>query len=189
MACTIATGKERYCKVQPGGLETAYIINRFDDNHATGLATTDGVLDATSGVSAAAAGTYFQFDLDPYLSNLNQTIVVNNGGGVGFQQDLELVFRGVYGKADVTMANLTNGTWQIVVADNSGTLYFLGLENGLICTGGSFGHGGDVALSDNQEYRLQFQSIETSAAVNCGALANFSGQTNVTISASQLDGS
>ncbi len=140
MACTISTGKARYCKVQPGGIDKVYVIARFDDASAKTLALTDGVLTATSGLTSqdGAAGTYFQFDTDPYLSSLNQTIVVNEGGGVGFQQDLELVFKGVYGKADVTMQNLSNGSWQIVVEDNTGTLYFCGLGKGMIATGGSF---------------------------------------------------
>ena len=190
MACTISTGKARYCKVQPGGIDKVYVIARFDDSSAKTLALTDGVLTATSGLTSydGSAGTYFQFDTDPYLSSLNQTIVVNEGGGVGFQQDLELVFKGVYGKADVTMQNLSNGSWQIVVEDNTGTLYFCGLKKGMIATGGSFGHNGDKALSDNIAYTLQFQSIELEPASNCGALANFSGQDDVTISAAQLDG-
>ena len=190
MACTISTGKARYCKVQPGGIDKVYVIARFDDSSAKTLALTDGVLTATSGLTSydGSAGTYFQFDTDPYLSSLNQTIVVNEGGGVGFQQDLELVFKGVYGKADVTMQNLSNGSWQIVVEDNTGTLYFCGLKKGMIATGGSFGHNGDKALSDNIAYTLQFQSIELEPASNCGNLANFSGQDDVTISAAQLDG-
>jgi len=190
MACTISTGKARYCKVQPGGIDKVYVIARFDDASAKTLALTDGVLTATSGLTSqdGAAGTYFQFDTDPYLSSLNQTIVVNEGGGVGFQQDLELVFKGVYGKADVTMQNLSSGSWQIVVEDNTGTLYFCGLGKGMIATGGSFGHNGDKALSDNMAYTLQFQAIELEPASNCGALANFSGQDDVTISAAQLNG-
>ena len=190
MACTISTGKARYCKVQPGGIDKVYVIARFDDSSAKTLALTDGVLTATSGLVSydGSAGTYFQFDTDPYLSSLNQTIVVNEGGGVGFQQDLELVFKGVYGKADVTMQNLSNGSWQIVVEDNTGTLYFCGLKKGMIATGGSFGHNGDKALSDNMAYTLQFQSIELEPASNCGNLANFSDQADVTISAAQIDG-
>jgi len=191
MACTIATGKARYCKVQPGGIDKIYAISRFDDNHATALALdgTTNVLTASSGLSAASAGTWYQFDTDPYLSSLNQTIVVNEGGGVGFQQDLELVFKGVYGKADAVMQSLSNGAWQIAVLDNTGTVYFCGLDKGMIATGGTFGHNGDKALADNQSYTLQFQAIELEPAANCGALTNFSGQTKVTISATQLDGS
>ncbi len=192
MACTISTGKARYCKVQPGGIDKVYVIARFDAAAAKTLALdgTTNVLTATSGLTSydGNPGTYFQFDTDPYLSSLNQTIVVNEGGGVGYQQDLELVFKGVYGKADKTFNNLANGSWQIVVEDNTGTLYFCGLKKGMIATGGSFGHNGDKAISDNMAYTLQFQAIELEPAQNCGNLANFSDQGDVTISAAQLDG-
>jgi len=192
MACTISTGKARYCKVQPGGIDKVYVIARFDDSSAKTLEldTTTNVLKPTSGLTSydGDPGTYFQFDTDPYLSSLNQTIVVNEGGGVGYQQDLELVFKGVYAKADKTFNNLANGSWQIVVEDNTGTLYFCGLKKGMIATGGSFGHNGDKAISDNMAYTLQFQAIELEPAQNCGTLTNFSGQGDVTISAAQLDG-
>jgi len=178
--------------VQPGGIDKVYVIARFDAASAKTLALdgTTNVLTATSGLTSydGNPGTYFQFDTDPYLSSLNQTIVVNEGGGVGYQQDLELVFKGVYGKADKTFNNLANGSWQIVVEDNTGTLYFCGLKKGMIATGGSFGHNGDKAISDNMAYTLQFQAIELEPAQNCGNLANFSDQADVTISAAQLDG-
>jgi len=188
MACTIATGKARYCKVQPGGIDKVYVINRFDDNHVTGVAFTSGVATAESGISATSAGTWYQFDCDPYLSALTQTVVVNEGGGVGYQQDLELVFKGAYGGADVTMQNLANGTWQIAILDNAGSVYLCGLDKGMVATGGSFIHNGDKALSDNLAYTLTFSSIELLPASNCGALTNFTGQTKVTVSGAQLEG-
>lgn len=193
MACTIATGKARYCKVQAGGLDKVYIIDRYNAAAAKTLALdgTTNVLTATSGLTSqdGNAGTYYQFDLDPFLSSLNQTIIVNEGGGVGYQQELNLVFKGVYGKADKTMNNLANGTWQMAVLDNSGTVYFCGLERGLVATAGSFGHNGDVALSDNMSYNLTFSVIEDVPAQDCGDLSNFSGQDDVTIDITQLDGS
>jgi len=189
MACTISTGKARYCKVQPGGIDKVYIISRFDANHATLLGQTAGVLTASSGLAAASAGTYYEFDCDPYLSSLNQTIVVNDGGGVGFQQDLELVFKGVYGAADVVMQSLTTGAWQMAVLDNTGTVYFCGLKKGLVSTGGNFGHNGDKAIADSFNYTLQFQAIEVDPATNCGTETNFTGQTKVTIDGTQLSGS
>lgn len=190
MACTISNGKARYCKVQPGGIDKVYVINRFDANHITAVAFTDGEASANSGLSSASAGTWYPFDCDPYLSGLTQTIVVNEGGGVGFQQDLELVFKGAYGKADVIMESLSNGTWQIAVLDNSGKVYLCGLDKGMICTGGSFIHNGDKALSDNLAYTLTFSAIETAPASNCGSDSNFLGQTAVSNTlGTQIDGS
>lgn len=188
MACTIATGKARYCKVQPGGIDRVYVINRFDTNHVTGVAFTAGVATASSGVSAAGAGTWFEFNCDPYLSGLTQTVVVNEGGGVGYQQDLELVFKGAFGETDVTMQNLANGTWQIAVLDNAGSVYLCGLDKGMIATGGSFIHNGDKALSDNLAYTLTFSATELLPAANCGTDATFIAQTKVTISAAQITG-
>ena len=183
MACTISNGKARYCKVQPGGIDHVYIINRFNVAAAKTLtpAGTTGVLTATTGLTSYSgdAGVYNKFDCDPYLSSFNQTIIVNEGGGVGYQQDLELVFKGVYGEADVLFESLSKGIWQIVVEGNDGILYFCGLDKGLICTGGSFGHNGDKALSDNQSYTLTFSCIESKPAMNCGTITNFLSQEDV----------
>lgn len=194
MACTINKGKARYCKVQPGGIDKVYVINRFDANAVKSLAATDGVLTATSGLTSFSGTTdatiFYQFDCDPYMSALTQTIVVNEGGATGYQQDLELVFKGAYGKADVLFEDLASGTWQMVIEDNTGTLYFCGLDKGLISTGGSFIHNGDKALTDNLAYTLTFSCIELKPAMNCGAITNLTGQDDVgTISTDQVDGS
>ena len=190
MACTIAIGKARYCKVQPGGIDKVYVIDRFDADAVKTLASAAGVLTASTGVVtfSGTAGEFFQFDTDPYLSSLNQSVVVNEGGGVGFQQDIELTFKGVVGATDVLMQNLTNGTWQMVVVDNTGTPYFCGLDKGMVCTGGTFGHNGDKALSDNFGYTLTFTAIELEPALNCGTVTTFIAQTYVTISALQEKG-
>jgi len=186
MACTIATGKARYCKVQPGGIDKVYVISRFDTNRVTALTLTDGVLTSTGLAPALDAADFFQFDCDPYLSALTQTIVVNEGGGVGYQQDLELVFKGAFGEADVVFQNLINGTWQMAVLDNTGTVYFVGFDKGAICTGGSFIHNGDKALSDNLAYTMTFAATELLPATNCGTEANFTDQ--VTVSSAQVTG-
>ena len=192
MACTISTGKKRYCKVQPGGIDKVYIINRFDAQHITALDSTDGVLDTPLGMRAngdtADGSIFFQFDTDPYLSALTQTILVNEGGGVAYQQDLELVLKGVYGAMDVVAESLSNGTWQILVQDNTGTLCFCGLDKGMIATGGTFGHNGDKAVTDNISYTITFSATELKPALNCGALSNVTSQTVVTISTAQLAG-
>jgi len=190
MACSVTKGKARYCKIQPGGIEKVYVIDFFDANAADTLTATAGVLTASSGLTSksSSAGTYFPFTCDPYLSSMNQTIVVNESGGVGFQQDLELVFKGISGAADLEMLNLANGTYQIAILGNDGIVYFCGLKKGLICTGGSFGHNGDKALSDNQAYTLTFSCIEQSPAQNCGTDTNFTGQGDVSISTSLVTG-
>ena len=192
MAFTIFKGKARYCKVQPGGIDKVYVLNRFDANRVIRLDATNGVLDSTDGMISLSgtddATTFYQFDCDPYLSALTQTIIVNEGGGVAYQQDLELVLKGVIGEADVTIENLSNGTWQMMVLDNTGTIYFCGLDKGMICTGGTFGHGGDKVATDNLSYTLTFSATELAPALNCGALSNVVGQDVITISGTQITG-
>lgn len=191
MACTITTGKKRYCKVQPGGLDKVYILDRFNANHITVLGKTNGALTATNGAETASGTAWggFQFDLDPYASSLTQTIVVNDGGGVGYQQDLSLVFKGCYGKADELMQDLVAGIWQMAVVDNTGHVYFCGLKKGVVATGGSFIHNGDVAVTDNLNYTITFSGTELEPADNCNTEAIFLAQTKVSVSASQtVDG-
>jgi len=194
MACTISKGKKRYCKVQPGGLQNLYVSSMYTANVITKVVpdATTGIVPHT-GITNAGDLDMYGFELDPYLSALTQTIIVDAGGGIGYQQDLEVVLKGVYGKADLLVDALTRGAWQMLVEDNSGSFYFCGLKAGMICTGGSFIHNGDKALADGIAYTLTFSAQEKDYASNFGDETNIALlETNTKISrtfAGALDGS
>ena len=92
MACSITSGRARFCCSQVGGIKKVFLASFGDAGNdkivsVTASPTTGIVsdIDADSGQVE-----FFEFDLDRQLSSFNQTIVTGAGGSVAYQQDFEL---------------------------------------------------------------------------------------------------
>ena len=162
MSCSIATGKGILCQNDVGGIDRIALISGIDANIITDVALTSGV---ASTITATAKGTWFVIDLDKYQSNFNQTIVTSDSG-VAYQQDLEIVCRGVQGTTLALFEDIVAGIWQIMVRDNNGIYYLLDFKKMVRCSGGSFIHNGDTALADPIGFTLQFSAMSTQPAIN-----------------------
>ena len=165
MSCSIATGKGILCQNDVGGIDRICLISGIDANIITNVALTSGV---ASTISASAKGTWFVIDLDKYQSNFNQTIVTSDSG-VAYQQDLEIVCRGVQGTTIDLFEDIVAGIWQIMVRDNNGIYYLMDYKKMVRCSGGCFIHNGDTALGDPIGFTLQFSAMGTEPAINMTA--------------------
>lgn len=165
MSCTIATGKGILCQNDVGGIDRIALISGIDANIITNVALTSGV---ASTITTAGDGTWYVIDLDKYQSNFNQTIVTSDSG-VAYQQDLEIVCRGVQGTTIDLFEDIVAGIWQIMVRDNNGIYYLLDYKKMVRCSGGSFIHNGDTALADPIGFTLQFSAMSTQPAINMTA--------------------
>jgi len=185
MGCVITKGRGYFCGGQVGGIKKAYLLSFYDDDVITAV-TTDGD-GAVTGVTTASGtpATFFEFDLDRQASSFNQTIVTGNGGAVAYQSDLDLKMSHDSEESWLRMQNVVEGLWQILIEDNNGVFYLLGVKNGVQVVGGTYAHGGDVAYGDYVGYEIQMQGAEPVPAYNMGT--NPSGLTNITFSATQYD--
>ena len=167
MSCGITTGKAVLCQNDVGGIDQILLISGIDEHRIIAVTVASGVAtNVTTG--SGDVGTWYQIDLDKYQSNFNQTIVTSDSG-VAYQQDLEIVCRGVQGTTIDLFEDIVAGIWQIMVRDNNGVYYLLDHKRNVRCTGGSFIHNGDTALSDPIGFTLQFSGMGLVPAINMTA--------------------
>lgn len=164
MSCAITTGKSILCQNDVGGIDQICLISGVDDQKLKSVTVTSGVASAVD-TGDGDVGTWYVIDLDKYQSNFNQTIVTSDSG-VAYQQDLEIVCRGVQGTTIDLFEDIVAGIWQIMVRDNNGIYYLLDHKRNVRCTGGSFIHNGDTALSDPIGFTLQFSAMGVQPAIN-----------------------
>lgn len=164
MSCAITTGKSILCQNDVGGIDQILLISGIDANKLLSVTVTGGEATAVE-TDSGTEGTWFQIDLDKYQSNFNQTIVTSDSG-VAYQQDLEIVCRGVQKETIDLFEDIVAGIWQIMIRDNNGIYYLMDFKRMVRCTGGSFIHSGDVALSDPIGFTLQFQGMGLQPAIN-----------------------
>jgi len=171
MGCTIATGKAILCQNDVGGIDQIALISGIDAKRIKSVVVTSGIAascNTFTDSSASSAGTWFKIDLDKYQSNFNQTIVTSDSG-VAYQQDLEIVCRGVQGSTIELFEEIVSGIWQIMVRDNNGIYYLMDFQKMARCTGGTFIHNGDAALSDPIGFTLTFSAMGLQPAINMTA--------------------
>ena len=86
------------------------------------------------------------------------------------------------------MQNIVEGLWQVIVLDNNGVYYLVGVENGVEITGGTYAHGGDVAYGDYVGYVINMTGAEPLPAYNMSATSPFTTfSSDLTLSATQYD--
>lgn len=182
MSCSIATGKGILCQNDVGGIDRICLISGIDANILTSVTVTNGV---ASAVSSAGDGDWYVIDLDKYQSNFNQTIVTSDSG-VAYQQDLEIVCRGVQGTTIDLFEDIVAGIWQIMIRDNNGIYYLMDFKKMVRCSGGSFIHNGDTALADPIGFTLQFSAMGTEPAINMTSAPASVTSSKITLSGTQI---
>jgi hypothetical protein len=184
MSCSIATGKGILCQNDVGGIDQICLISGIDANRLSTVTVTNGVASAVD-TDSASAGTWYVIDLDKYQSNFNQTIVTSDSG-VAYQQDLEIVCRGVQGTTIDLFEDIVAGIWQIMVRDNNGIYYLMDYKKMVRCSGGSFIHNGDTALADPIGFTLQFSAMGTEPAINMTSAPESVTSSKISFSGTQI---
>lgn len=184
MSCSIATGKGILCQNDVGGIDQIALISGIDANRLSTVTVTSGVASAVD-TASTSEGTWYVIDLDKYQSNFNQTIVTSDSG-VAYQQDLEIVCRGVQGTTIDLFEDIVAGIWQIMIRDNNGIYYLMDFKKMVRCSGGSFIHNGDTALADPIGFTLQFSAMGTEPAINMTSAPASVTSDKITLSGTQI---
>ena len=190
--CTITSGRGYFCGDQVGGIKKIYLANYYDAARLTGVTTsTNGVnIGAVTALTTADTNalTMFEFDLDRQSSSFNQTILTGKGGAVAYQSEFEFQLSHESEESWARMQNIVEGLWQMIVLDNNGVYYLVGLENGVEVTGGTYAHGGDVAFGDYVGYVVNMTGAEPVPAFNLSTASPFTSfSSQLTLSAVQYD--
>ena len=160
MACTLTLGRIEPCKDQVGGLNYVYFINSIDIAAvAYDTANTDVISQLATAVTAISA---FAYELKG-TSNFEQAINSSRDNGTTFfEQVLNIVLK----KQDAdTTKQIKLLSWAkpiVVVEDNNGNSWVMGLEHGSEVTAGSIVTG--AAMGDLTGYNVTLTGQERTPA-------------------------
>jgi len=172
MACTLTKGRNEPCKDVVGGITAVYFAD-FDTLGAITYDATDtDVIDSFGGTP-----TWFKFDVKG-TSSFEQTITSSRDNGTTFyEQTLTLNFKKLSKQTHNEVKLLAYARPHVIVEDNNGNQFMMGLEYGAEVTGGSIATG--AAMGDMSGYSLTFGAQEKIPA-------NFVDAT-ITADASEID--
>jgi len=172
MACTLTKGRNEPCKDVVGGITAVYFAD-FDTLGAITYDATDtDVIDSFGGTP-----TWFKFDVKG-TSSFEQTITSSRDNGTTFyEQTLTLNFKKLSKQTHNEVKLLAYARPHVIVEDNNGNKFMMGLEYGAEVTGGSIATG--AAMGDMSGYSLTFGAQEKIPA-------NFVDAT-ITADASEID--
>lgn len=167
MACSLTLGRIEPCKDQVGGLNAVYFINSIDLAQISYDTADTDVIDqlATTAVSA------YKYDLKG-TSNFEQAITSSRDNGTTFfEQVLNIVLKKQDADTHKEVKLLAWAKPVVIVEDNNGNAWVMGLEHGSEVTGGSIVTGS--AMGDLTGYNLTLTGQErVPANFLYGAVAN-----------------
>jgi hypothetical protein len=172
MACTLTKGRNEPCKDVVGGITAVYFAD-FDTLGAITYDATDtDVIDSFGGTP-----TWFKFDVRG-TSSFEQAVTSSRDNGTTFyEQTLTLNFKKLSKQTHNEVKLLAYARPHVIVEDNNGNKFMMGLEYGAEVTGGSIATG--AAMGDMSGYSLTFGAQEKIPA-------NFVDAT-ITADASEID--
>jgi hypothetical protein len=167
MSCTFTLGRIEPCKDQVGGLNKVYFINAIS---AAAIAYDTANTDVISQLATAVTSAYV-YDLKG-TSNFEQAITSSRDNGTTFfEQVLNIVLKKQTIDTHKQIKLLAWAKPIIVVEDNNGNSFLMGLEHGAEVTGGSIVTGSTYA--DLTGYNVTFTGQErVPANFLKGAVAN-----------------
>ena len=147
MACTLTKGRNEPCKDVVGGITAVYLADFGTLGDPTYDAIDTDVIDSFGG-----SPTWFQFDVKG-ASSFEQTITSSRDAGTSFyEQVLNLTLKKMSKETHNELKLIVRSRPHVVVEDNNGNKFLMGLEYGAEVTGGTIATG--TAMGDLSGYTL-----------------------------------
>ena len=141
--------------------------------------TTNGVTITDSGVTEVV---FYTYDMTRGSGSLTQTITSDLvAGTVFFDQVCSVTFNKAAAADIVEISNLVKGRVAVMVEDNNGNWFVMGLKNGVEVSGGTAQTG--QAAGDQNGFTLEFSAQEVSAAPFLALTSGAPTDTDITITA------
>lgn len=177
MGCTLNTGRIEPCKDSVGGLKNVYFIDYGDLGEVTYDTTNTDTIDSFGGTPTA-----YKYELKG-TSSFEQTITASRENGTTFyEQALNLTFKKLDKATHNEIALLAVARPHVIVEDNNGNLFVMGLEHGADVNGGTIVTG--AAMGDLSGYTLTLAGQELKPA---NFLDGTLAAAGVTVSGNQID--
>ena len=175
MACSLTlAGRGVGCKDALGGIKRIYVAE-----------WADGIWEDISAgevAGATAAITFYTYDMTKGSGSLTQTITSDIAAGTVFFDQVCSVTFAKAAAADITeISNLVKGRVAVMVEDNNGNWFVMGLKNGVEVSGGTAQTG--QAAGDQNGFTLEFSAQEVSAAPFLALTNGAPTDTDITITA------
>lgn len=156
MPCDLTFGRLEPCKSSNGGIVAAYFITSglIDPADVVYSSAPDtDVIDSITGTINAV-----KYDLRG-TNTFEQTVTSSRENGTTFvEQKLSLMLKQLTVKDHKELKLLCYGRPQVVIQDNNGNLFLLGLQHGLDVT--TMGISSGTALGDFSGYKIELVGME-----------------------------
>jgi hypothetical protein len=154
MPITIANGRIEQDKDSVGGLRAMYLINyQIAPTDITYDATNTDMIDAITNVDSL-----YKFDLRGENSWEQDVITDPSAGTTFYKQKLAIRLKKHDAATSKNLKLLAYSRPHIVIQDNNGRFYIMGLTNGVDVTGGSIAQG--AKMGDFSGYSLTLEADE-----------------------------
>ena len=153
MACTLTKGRNEPCKDVVGGITAVYFAD-FDSLGAITYDATDtDVIDSFGGTPS-----WFKFEVKGNSSFEQAVNSSRENGTTFFEQTLNLTFKKLSKQTHNELKLLAYARPHVVVEDNNGNKFMMGLEYGAEVNGGTIVTG--AAMGDMSGYTLTLNAQE-----------------------------
>lgn len=157
MACALTQGYTLDCKDSIGGLKTAWLTPWEDLNVVT------SALGVVTAITMDTSKVFYKYELVKESSNFAEAVNTNvQNGTVFYAQTLEVILNKLQVNSRNEILLLAKNRLAVIVEDNNGDKWFLGLGYGLDLTGGGSASG--TAFGDRSGYTLTFTGNEKELA-------------------------
>jgi hypothetical protein len=173
MACNLTAAIALDCLDSIGGVKTLWVSTDFDYTSVTA--------GATAGITAVSGGTgsFFQIEVAKDVASFTETFTVSNTNGTAFfEQAVTIPVQHLSSAKRQQIQLLTyNRASRVLVEDNQGAYWLIGLTRGCTLTTGSTTTG--TAVGDATQYSLVLTAQEPEMAFEVASLSALTGVTIV----------
>ena len=153
MACLLTSGYNLGCRDSQGGVRNVYICN-FDDVLSVSYDVDDSI-DGITSAGSPATPVFYKIEQDMEVSTFTETPQLSIEAGTAFyEQTLEITLIGTT-QAMLNMVKVLNqGSFRLMVQDNTGQYRFIGANTPVRTSAGTGGTG--KAFGDLNGTKLTF---------------------------------
>lgn len=157
MSCLINKGRLEPCKDSVGGIQAVYFVNYGTLGDITYASATSGEITGVAG-----SPTAYKYVLKG-TSSLEQTVTSSRENGTTFYDQLvNMTFKKLSPQSHDEVALIAVSRPHVIVEDNNGNAFLVGLEWGADVNGGTIVTG--AAMGDLSGYTLTLQGMEKKPA-------------------------
>jgi hypothetical protein len=169
MACNLTGAIALDCLDSIGGVKTLFVSTNFDYTSVTA--------GATAGITAVSGGTgtFYQIEVAKDVASFTETFTVSNTNGTAFfEQGVTIPVQHLSSEKRQQIQLLAyNRASRVVIEDNNGLYWFIGLTRGCVLTTGSTTTG--TAVGDATQYSFVLTAQEPEMAYQVQSLSALTG--------------